>query len=841
MADPTGYTESHPHGVTPAGGAVEPAPDVSAAPGHQPYVPDRVNMHEFTFPAVFVGAVLGILFGASSLYLVLKVGLTVSASVPIAVLSITLFRAFSKSFGIRRTTILENNIVQTAGSAGESIAFGVGVTMPALLLLGFEMEVTRVMIVAVLGGLLGILMMSPLRRAFIVRQHGKLTYPEGTACAEVLVAGEKGGATARMVFVGFGIALVHKFLTAANKLWAAEPAVKLYSQAPGGAKAGLKGAGVGGELAPELLGVGYLIGPRIASLMMAGAVLSYLILGPMIATVGENLDHPVAPATSRMTIVSDEMVAQKGGVVFGGEHANDVNGAWRVAGLVGTVGSPVGPGPVAGAALLQTRIENKGLIRNMEPGELKASYLRYIGAGAVAAGGIISMMRALPLIIGSIVGGLRDLRASRAAGQELTRRTERDLSLNVVLFGSFGLVLVLMLIPSLGLGLNLAGLLGAVMILLFGFLFVTVSSRLTGEIGSSSNPISGMTIATLLLTCLIFVLVGRTVTTGDRTILLTALMIAAVVCIASSNGGTTSQDLKTGFLVGATPRKQQWAILIGALTSALVIGVTMLLLNAAGTWYTTQGVPQDVVVKVKDNAPPERVGKPYADKDSTEYRVVHITKGEYEGVKPGRYLVDRDGRLKYLTVVPISPEAQELKTMDGSDVPPPRPFTAPQPQLFASIAEGILGGTLEWGLVVLGALIAVSVELAGVSALPFAVGMYIPLSSSAPIFVGGLLRWLTDRLRGKSSSETETETSPGVLLSSGYIAGGTLCGLIIAFFAFLPDKFNKALELSDYLGPAYNAPGSPYPKVVALGTFVLLAVILLLVGARKAPAENHPG
>jgi putative OPT family oligopeptide transporter len=786
MAEPTGITESHPAPREPAPDAVTKAPPGAAeppTPEHKPYVPDEAHMHEFTFPAVFVGAVLGILFGASSLYLVLKVGLTVSASVPIAVLSITLFRAFSKSFGIRRTTILENNIVQTAGSAGESIAFGVGVTMPALLLLGFEMDVTRVMTVAVLGGLLGILMMIPLRRAFIVRQHGKLAYPEGTACAEVLVAGEKGGATARMVFVGFGIALVHKFLTTANKLWAAEPSAKLYDEAPTGTGQGLKGAELGGELAPELLGVGYLIGPRIASLMMAGAVLSYLIIGPLIATVGERLNEPVPPATSNVDTKTGK---------------------------------------------------DRGLIRHMEPRDLKANYLRYIGAGAVAAGGIISMLRAMPLILGSIVSGLRDLRASRTAGTEVTRRTERDLSMNVVLFGSLGLVLVLMLIPSLGLGLSLEGLLGAVMILLFGFLFVTVSSRLTGEIGSSSNPISGMTIATLLLTCLIFVLVGRTVK-NDPKILLTALMIAAVVCIASSNGGTTSQDLKTGFLVGATPRKQQWAILIGALTSALVIGVTMLLLNAAGTWYTTEGVPNRTV-KVPADAPREHVGKPYAGQDSTEYQVVHVRKNEYPDVKPGRYLVDGEGRLKYLTVVPISPEAQELKEMDNKE-PAPRPFTAPQPQLFASIAEGILGGTLEWGLVVLGALIAVAVELAGVSALPFAVGMYIPLDSSAPIFVGGLLRWLTDRIRGKSASEVETETSPGVLLSSGYIAGGTLCGLIVAFFAFLPDAFNKALDLGPHLGSAYNDPLAAAPKLVALGAFALLAIILLWVGARKTPAE----
>ncbi|HEV3117669.1 MAG TPA: oligopeptide transporter, OPT family [Gemmataceae bacterium] len=511
----------------------------TSQPEFKPYIPPDVNIPEFTWPAVVVGALLGIVFGASSLYLLLKVGMTVSASVPIAVLSITLFRVFSNVFGFRRATILENNIVQTTGSAGESIAFGVGVTMPALLLLGFEMDVTRVMTVSVLGGVLGILMMIPLRRAFIVKQHGKLVYPEGTACAEVLVAGEKGGATARMVFIGFGIAAVHKFLTSASKLWSDVPSQLLYKKA-GGSTIGIKGAALSGELAPEMLGVGYLIGPRIASLMMSGALLSYFVIAPLIATFGEKLNERILPAVAE--------IDPKTGV-------------------------------------------DKGLIGNMSPGDIKANYLRYIGAGAVAAGGIISMLRALPLIIGSVVSGLRDLRASRAAGTEVVARTERDLSMYVVLFGSLALIAALMFVPSLGLGPTPWGLLGAMMILVFGFLFVTVSSRLTGEVGSSSNPISGMTIATLLLTCLIFLLLGKT----DRPAMLTALSVAAVVCIASSNGGTTSQDLKTGFLVGSTPRKQQLAIMVGAVTSAIVIGVTMLTLNAAKVHYTNKNLP-DVVL-----------------------------------------------------------------------------------------------------------------------------------------------------------------------------------------------------------------------------------------------------
>jgi putative OPT family oligopeptide transporter len=772
MADPTAITK-------PGGIAIDPKATPIAREtgpeGHKPYVPDEMVMPEFTLISVVLGAVLGILFGASSLYLLLKVGMTVSASVPIAVLSITLFRAFSRSFGFRRVTILENNIVQTTGSAGESIAFGVGATMPALLLLGFEMDVTRVMTVSVLGGVLGILMMIPLRRAFIVKQHGKLAYPEGTACAEVLVAGEKGGMTAKMVFVGFGVALVHKFLTAANKLWTDTPTENLYSA---GSKTGLKGAAITGEMAPELLGVGYLIGPRIACLMMAGAVMSYWVMGPTIATFGEKLTQPVAPAVSNI----DEKTQQ-----------------------------------------------DKGLIRNMGPDQLKANYLRYIGAGAVAAGGIIGMFRALPLIIASIVGGLRDLRASRAAGGEVAPRTERDLSMNVVLIGSLGLVLILMAVPALGLGFNFQGLVGAIMILLFGFLFVTVSSRLTGEVGSSSNPISGMTIATLLMTCLIFLLLQRT----GPAAMLTALSVAAVVCIASSNGGTTSQDLKTGFLVGATPRAQQYSILVGAVTSALVIGVTMLLLNRAGSHYTNQGLPAQTL-RIPDDAPQEQPGKPHDKDDQNTYNVVHVTAADAlnPGVKPGRYLADSSGQVKYRVDLPIQREA---KVMDnGEDAP--KGFSAPQPQLFSSIIQGILGGTLEWGLVVIGVLIAIALELAGVSALPFAVGMYIPFSSTTPIFIGGFLRWLSDRLRGASASETETETSPGVLLASGYIAGGTLCGLIIAFFAFLPDAFNKALDLGALIGKDFAESNTG--KLLALATFGVLAVILLYVGSRKAPVEG---
>lgn len=824
MADPTD--------ITPASkDALVVKPGVSEEPEFKPYIPDDAHLHEFTWQAVLVGAVLGIIFGASSLYLLLKVGMTVSASVPIAVLSITLFRALSRAFGFRRATILENNIVQTTGSAGESIAFGVGVTMPALLLLGFEMHWVRVMTVSVLGGLLGVLMMIPLRRAFIVKQHNKLKYPEGTACAEVLVAGEKGGMTARMVFIGFGIAFVYKFLSAANKLWVTEPAAKLYTESAAGEKSGLKGAEVGGELSPELLGVGYLIGPRIACMMMAGAVISFFILGPMIATFGEGLNTPVSPAESSLVPISDDRVAVDGPLGLGSAHAGPQD-AWRVASLVGVLGSPTSMGPLAGSAVMETRVEDKGLIRNMDPSDIYKHYLRYIGAGAVAAGGIISMARALPLIIASIIAGIRDLRTS-AGGGPSAARTERDLPMQVVFYGSLGLVLILAAVPQLGLGLSAEGILGAILILLLGFLFVTVSSRLTGEVGSSSNPISGMTIATLLLTCLAFVLIGR----HDVPAMLTAISVAAVVCIASSNGGTTSQDLKTGYLVGATPRYQQLAILIGALTSAVVIGGTMIKLNEIGTHYTKKKVP-DVIINVEKKpfigAQVQKVGQPYEGTDTSDYHLVYLRKNEYADVPRGWYLAAADGQLTYRVDVPINRQEDVMDT----GVPAPEKFKAPQPQLFQMITEGILGGELQWGLVIFGVLVAVALELMGVSALPVAVGMYLGLSTATPIFFGGLLRWLSDRWRGVSASEAETETSPGVLLSSGYIAGGTLCGLMIGFFAMAPGGFTKALDLGQHFGKGYL--DSVTSKLISLIAFGVLAVFLVYIGSRKTPEAPIP-
>jgi putative OPT family oligopeptide transporter len=703
---------------------------VMAVPGkgheYKPYVPDEARLPEFTWQAVIVGTLLGILFGASSLYLMLKVGMTVSASIPIAVLSITLFRVFARLPSIRKATILENNIVQTTGSAGESIAFGVGATMPALLLLGFEMDIGRVMVVSVLGGLLGILMMIPLRRAFIVEKHGELKYPEGTACAEVLIVGEQGGSSAKTVFIGFGIAFLYQFLWQGLNLW------KEIVRKP---LSWFKGASPALEVNPALLGVGYIIGPRISSVMVAGGVLASFVLIPAIRLFGDGLPDKLYPGTK--------------------------------------------------------------LISQMTNEEIGKNYVRYIGAGAVAAGGIISVFRALPLILSSIQAGLRDIRrlGGAAASQDgnCGPRTERDLPLWVVAGGGLGLVILIWLttplhqifswIPDLNMNP-----LGAVLIVVFGFMFVTVSSRLTGEIGSSSNPISGMTVATLLLTCLIFLALGW-VKAEDR---LTALSVAAVVCIASSNGGTTSQDLKTGFLVGATPIWQQLAILVGALSSALVIGLILIMLNDGSTVYTTKNLPvPEVPIEVTQLTKLEK-----APGDDTDYHVWYATEGNAQGVPGGKYLVDGQGQIRYLVDPGINGKINRRD--DGSEV---RKYDAPQAKLMQLITDGILTQKLPWALVLLGVSIALVLELAGVPALAFAVGVYLPLSTTSPVFFGGMVRYVANRWSrnsaGAAQSEAESDTSPGSLLSTGYIAGGTIAGALIAFLNFSED-IPKKLSVWQY-------------------------------------------
>ncbi|MBT9557499.1 MAG: oligopeptide transporter, OPT family [Myxococcales bacterium] len=751
----------------------------------QPYIPAGAQLPEFTFRSVLVGTLLGIVFGASSLYLVLKVGLTVSASIPVAVISLTFFKLL-KRFGFKDASILENNIAQTAGSAGESIAFGVGVTMPAILILGFDLEIGRVMLVSILGGLLGILMMIPLRRALIDKQHGILKYPEGTACAEVLKAGASDesreaaglakddkaqGLSAGAITAGFGIGLVYKLCMSLFTLWKESPG-KVFG-------APLKGGSVGIDVAPELLGVGYIIGLRIGAVMCAGGVLAYLVLIPLIQFFGEGLTTVLSPG-------------QK-------------------------------------------------LISEMDPDEIRGAYILYIGAGAVAAGGIISLVRSLPLLWSGLKSGLADLRGT---GGGTGARTDRDLPIGFVLIGILTLMAAILLAPTLHMNL-----LGAILIVVFGFVFVTVSSRLTGEIGSSSNPISGMTVATLLLTCLAFLAIGWT----GNAYYVTALSVGAVVCIAASNGGTTSQDLKTGFLVGGTPRLQQMAILIGAGASAIVLGPILLALNESGTVY----VPQTALVMKEDGTTSkeeafkaglavdlttipevrEKLVGPDSGRDSGTYRVWF--KADDVGGPAGKYLVDDAGKAVYLSDPGIN--GNHTLRADGSEV---TKFSAPKATLMSYIIKGILNQELPWALVLLGVMIALVLELAGVPSLAFAVGVYLPLSASTPILVGGLVRHLVDRRTARNlvaagrpaptdeELAAEGDKSPGVLLSSGYIAGSALAGIGIAIAAgFFLNGMNAMQAWSAEHSPAMTGE---WAQILSLIPFALITALLVRVGLKGA-------
>ena len=759
-------------------------------PAFEPYIPAAATMRELTVLPVVVGAVLGLIFGASSLYLVLKVGLTVSASIPVAVISITLFRLLSKVGG-RDATILEHNIVQTAGSAGESIAFGLGVTMPAIMILGFDLEITRVVLVAVLGGLLGILMMIPLRRALIVQQHGVLKYPEGTACAEVLKAGASaesraaasasakreqallGGAatSAVTIFTGFGVGLAYKALNVAFKGWKDVPQ-KIFGPP-------FAAGSVSAEISPELLGVGYIIGPRIGSIMCAGGVLAYLVLIPAIKFFGAGLTQPLAPGTI-----------------------------------------PIG---------------------DMSPDDIRGAYILYIGAGAVAAGGLVSLLRSMPTIWSSLLDGLKDIRGG-AGGRESLIRTDQDLSMKVVLVGSVGLVIAIVLAQPLHMNL-----VGASLIVVLGFLFVTVSSRLTGEIGSSSNPISGMTVATLLVTCLVFLMLGWT----GPSYYVTALSVGAIVCIASSNGGTTSQDLKTGFLVGSTPRNQQIAIVIGALLSAVLLGPVLLQLNEAATVYVPRiskepvegalGGMRDVEnfpATMRVDAATLTAKKTYEGK---EYLVWY--KQSLDGGPVGQYLVDASGTPIYLVDPGIN--GTHRRTADG--LRQVVKFDAPKATLMSYIIKGILNHQLPWGLVLLGVMIALVLEMSGVPSLAFAVGVYLPLSSSSPIFVGGMVRWLGDLyVRKKHAGRTLTEEqltaegdkSPGVLLASGYIAGGAIAGIVIAFMAGIMGDFTERITTWSTLNNPFFA--GPRADLLSMIPFVLLIVLLYLVGREAVLRPTRP-
>ena len=593
---------------------METKPATATKPVFQPYVPASQSPAEFTVKAVVLGVLFGLIFGASTVYLGLRAGLTVSASIPIAVLAISVLKRLGGS------TILENNIVQTIGSAGESVAGGVVFTIPALIFLAppgpSYFNYFQILMLAFAGGILGVLMMVPLRRALIVKEHGVLPYPEGAACADVLIAGERGGALAKTVFTGLGIGALWKSFSWIFQIFRTTIGYTLARTSF------FPNATLNVDISPEYMGVGYVIGPRIAGVMFAGGVLSWLVLLPLLSIMGNYMTVPFPPV------------------------------------------------PASGLRIDQ-----------MSASQLWSAYIRYTGAGAVLASGIITLARTIPTIVSSFRDSVKDFSA-KGGGQT---RTERDIPATVVLVGSLLLALFLALAPRMP---TQGNFLAAILIIIFGFFFVTVSSRITGLIGSSSNPISGMTIATLILTCTIFVALGWTGSYYAPV----ALTVGAIVCIASAQAGGTSQDLKTGYIVGATPIYQQTGLIIGVVASALVIGVTTLYLH----------------------------------------RVMGI----------------------------------------GSTSLP-----APQATLMATIIKGLLGQNLPWGLVLVGVFISITLELCGIHSLSFAVGSYLPIATTAPIFAGGVVRALVERKTGVAE---ESEVGSGTLFSSGLIAGGSLAGILYA-------------------------------------------------------------
>jgi putative OPT family oligopeptide transporter len=682
----------------------------TAPPGEfRSYVDAGETLREFSLRAVVLGALFGVLFGAVSVYVGLRAGLTVSASIPIAVLSISILRAFGRS------TILENNIVQTTGSAGESVAAGVIFTIPALIFLGFSLntEYWRIFFLALLGGILGVLFMIPLRRQLIVKEHGNLTFPEGTACADVLVAGERGGSFAGRVFWGLGLGGVYTFCMNTLGMWPKQPDYQ---------PAWLPGASFRAAITSEYLGVGYIIGPRVSGTLFAGGVISWLVLMPAIRFFGS-----LAP------------------------------------------GVPLYPSTVP--------------IPQMTPDQLWASYIRPMGAGAVAASGLITLIKTLPTIVAALSAGLKNVRARQAAMSE-TGRTERDLSMRVVVAGSAVIVAMMWAllkfkpIPGAQTG-AFANLMAAIFVVVFGFLFVTVASRISGLIGNSANPVSGMTIATLMATCAMFLVMHWTANSFAAL----ALTIGGVVCIASAIAGATSQDLKTGYLVGATPYWQQISLVIGVAVSALAIGGTLILMNVGLAQYRPMQIALDI-----DHLPTgvERQADHYTHEGKT-YVVVNAI-GSRE-VPDGKYLYD-----------PATREI-EIQWVQGIGS---EQAAAPQARLMATVISGILNQRLPWRLVFLGVFLVIAVELLGIRSLPFAVGSYISIATTMAMFAGGLVRWLAERGTEKKSG-AESEVSSGSLYASGLIAAGGVFGLLAIVLNLLQDP-ELGKRLPHWMVSAFHLP-----------------------------------
>lgn len=674
----------------------------------QPFVPAESNMKEFTVKAIVMGSLFGIIFGAANVYLALKAGLTVSASIPIAVIAITLGRKLLK------TTILENNIIQTAGSAGESIASGVVFTLPGFLFLTEPASASffnymTILTLAIFGGVLGTLMMIPLRRSLIVKEHGNLPYPEGTACASVLKAGEKGGNVAQTAFYGLGFAFLYAIFQKIFRVISELP-----SFATAQANRYFPSARLSSEITPEYLGVGYIIGLRISGLLVAGGVLSWFVFIPLLASV----------------VPGDVIAAQ---LVKLGYLTN-----------LQTAGGPGDWNPAAHSF-------------GDWSDAIYRAYVRQIGAGAVAAGGFITLFKTLPTIVSSFKGSLSSIKKDKGDGAN-TIRTERDLDVRIVGIGSLVLIALMTVLPQIPGDTIISKLVLGVLVVVFGAFFVTVSSRIVGLIGSSNNPISGMTIATIMGTCLVFIAVGWTGKVYEPL----ALVVGGMICIAAANAGATSQDLKTGYIVGATPKYQQIALFAGAIVSSIAIGATVKILDTPSQALLAKGIHHAI----------------------------------------------------------------------GSDA-----YPAPQGTLMATLVKGILSFNLDWQFVLAGAAIAVVMELCGIQALSFAVGVYLPLSTTLPIFAGGAVRGIVD-WRKKRKGETavteagEEDLGKGNLFATGLVAGGAIAGVLVAFASANETVSGWLAKLSAEEGLTHLLSKDGY-MLLGAAFFIAMAIVLYRIAIKK--------
>lgn len=671
----------------------------------KPFISPETKMAEFTFKSVLTGAAFGIIFGASTVYLALKAGLTVSASIPIAVMSILLGKLFLK------TTILENNIIQTTGSAGESIAAGVVFTLPGFLFLSDPASASffnyfTILTLAIFGGILGTLMTIPLRRSLIVKEHGVLPYPEGTACASVLKAGEKGGHFAKTAFMGLGFAFAYAALQKVFHVIAETPAFVTKQT-----QKFFPSARISGEITPEYLGVGYIIGPRIAGVLVAGGVLAWLVLIPLLSSLIDA--NVVASQLVKVGYLAD--ITKPGGS-FGWDPVTHNFNDWSDA--------------------------------------IYRAYIRQIGAGAVAAGGLITLIKTIPTIIESFKGSIGSIKKDGIGEKEAVKRTDRDLSIKIVGIGSLILILLMTVIPNVpGDSIGSKLLLG-LLVIIFGAFFVTVSSRIVGIIGSSNNPISGMTIATLMGTCLIFITVGWTGKVFEPM----ALVVGGMICIAAANAGATSQDLKTGYIVGATPKYQQIALFVGAIVSSLAIGATVKILDTPNSEMLANGIQHAI----------------------------------------------------------------------GTNV-----YPAPQGTLMATLIKGILSFNLDWQFVLVGFFIAITLELCGVKSLSFAVGLYLPLSTTLPIFIGGAIKGVVE-MRNKRKkivvSPEEEDLGKGNLFATGLVAGGALFGVIVAILTVFYESGMNSINLEHSFLSSIGQDG-----YFILGTafFAFMGFVLYRIAIKK--------